>query len=295
MDNPIKKRSGELSHDSIVTLAGWFQFAPGTRFLHRQVESRMLVWCQKGRCSAQVNESRIEFTPGHWALLPWKHRVQYDVDARQAVFMGGIHLIPRHKLGVPVVFHVAHSAKDALADLPERRDDLWPGLQGLVQGHFEETDRLAMLASYVVEKFHSGAPEEVTMRDLARLLIGELQMIQGSPSGARPLPGVVRRLQKYIDTHIGEEITVEALAQLAGCSGSSLHRLFRDYTGLSPGGYMAHLRVEKASFLLRTTLLSIQDVGFKAGFPDPFYFSRFFKQKTGLSPTAYQRSRRFFG
>jgi AraC-like DNA-binding protein len=280
---------------AIVVLANWFQFSAGEPVFQPRVESRMLLWCQKGKGSLTVNGERIEFPAGDWVFLPWKHQLLYEPDGQLPFLVGGIHIIPCHDAGIPVVFQVAHRADSGLADDSNRRDAAWPGLHGVVRGHFEELDRLALLATYILEKFQSATPEEATMRDLARLLTAELRVAgRRTPRDARPVPGAVRRLQNYMRGHLSQRMSVVDLARLADCSVASLHRLFTDYTGMSPARYVAGLRAEKAALLLRTSLLPVHEIAVQVGFSDPFHFSRFFRQKTGFSPRAYQRSRRFF-
>ncbi|WP_418055576.1 helix-turn-helix domain-containing protein [Priestia megaterium] len=46
--------------------------------------------------------------------------------------------------------------------------------------------------------------------------------------------------------------------------------------------------MNKAKHLLSTTSLSIQQISFSIGFSDPNYFSRVFKNQTGVSPSIWK-------
>lgn len=291
MDKTIRKRSAQSPTNPIIALAGWHQFNTETRIAFSCVESRMLLWCQKGKGAVQVNGETFDLLPGDWVFLPWKHRIRYLPDSEDPFLTAGIHLLD-HNPRVPVVFRIAHHAGEDLAGRPERRELNVPGFTSIVRGHFHETDRLGLLGTYIIERFYGETPDESCMRDLARTLLGELRLAVQT-THARPLPHAIRRLQEYM-LRLHEDLGVDTLARLAGCSTASVHRLFRDYTGMSPGRYVAKLRADRAALLLRTTSLSIHEIGIQIGFSDPFYFSRFFKQKMGLSPRAYQRSRRLF-
>ena len=49
------------------------------------------------------------------------------------------------------------------------------------------------------------------------------------------------------------------------------------------------LRINEAKHLLSLKKeLSVKEVGEAVGYPDPFYFSRIFKQLTGLAPKEYR-------
>jgi AraC family L-rhamnose operon transcriptional activator RhaR len=67
-----------------------------------------------------------------------------------------------------------------------------------------------------------------------------------------------------------------------------LGRLFRKSTGLSPLGYLARLRAERAAALLANSDLPIARVGGEVGWPDPTYFARRFRMLSGLTPTEYR-------
>jgi hypothetical protein len=56
----------------------------------------------------------------------------------------------------------------------------------------------------------------------------------------------------------------------------------------------ASQRVGLAAALLRTTTLTVREVGERVGLNDPFHFSRFFKKETSESPAVYRKGRGFF-
>lgn len=289
--------SGEMDERKggpIVAFANWLQFGANERLMRPYVESRMLLWCVAGNGRLWVNGDGWEFQPGSWALLPWRHQVVYEPDAVAPFLVGGIHLIPWHA-DTPVIFQVAHTRADPLSGDPSRADRSWKNMDGLIKRQFAlENDRLAMLASYTVERFQHAKPTSAAMRSLAMLLIDEIgtAVESGSPL-ERPKPASLRRMQGYVQTRMDRLLTVADLAQLANCSPASVHRLFRDFEATSPVRWMARLRAQRATFLLRTTLLSVREVGEQVGLTDPFHFSRFFKRETGVSPRAYQKSHQF--
>ena len=46
---------------------------------------------------------------------------------------------------------------------------------------------------------------------------------------------------------------------------------------------------EKAKELLNITNMAMSEIAYKIGFKDPLYFTRFFKNKIGVSPTAFRK------
>ena len=79
------------------------------------------------------------------------------------------------------------------------------------------------------------------------------------------------------------------MAELAHLSPSRFRALFREATGLSPLDYLLVLRLNHARQLMLQTGSSIGEVARAVGYEDQLYFSRIFKKRTGLSPSAYRR------
>jgi AraC family L-rhamnose operon transcriptional activator RhaR len=85
--------------------------------------------------------------------------------------------------------------------------------------------------------------------------------------------------------------TLASLADTVALNGSYLSRLFHAQIGLPPLGYLSLLRGEMAASLLLRTDLSCGQIAERVGWSDPNLFSRRFRARYGVSPTAY-RSRR---
>jgi len=81
-----------------------------------------------------------------------------------------------------------------------------------------------------------------------------------------------------------------AHAKERGLSYSSFRRLFKDHTGLPPHQYLLELRIRKARRLLTDTTLSVEAIADELGFDSSFYFSRCFKQRTGLAPRNFRKN-----
>lgn len=94
----------------------------------------------------------------------------------------------------------------------------------------------------------------------------------------------------YINRHYMENITLEILCGLLGLSPSYVIKLFNQYTGLPPMAYVSHRRIEAAKEMLSESSSSIAEIAAMAGFKDSFYFSKKFKQITGLTPRQYRHN-----
>ena len=100
----------------------------------------------------------------------------------------------------------------------------------------------------------------------------------------------IYRVMDYIKSHFGSKITLEEIAASVYLSASHLSGLFRKETGQTISTYINHVRIEKSKQLLKTSETPIAQIGALCGFEDQSYFTRVFKQQTGLSPKKYRQN-----
>ncbi len=101
----------------------------------------------------------------------------------------------------------------------------------------------------------------------------------------------VARAEAFLVRHLEDDIALADLAAVAGVSVSHLGLLFRSDLGMSPLQYLDRLRISRACYLFDHTGMRVNEVATALGFRSPFYFSRRFRRRTGMSPSAYRRRR----
>ncbi|HEX7028562.1 MAG TPA: AraC family transcriptional regulator [Gammaproteobacteria bacterium] len=109
----------------------------------------------------------------------------------------------------------------------------------------------------------------------------------------KPCKGGLSKLQlrsvlDYIDSHLGEEISLEILASLTGLTTFHFLRLFKQSTGKTPLQFIIHTRMERAKALLAVQM-SVTEVALELGYESVGHFIALFKRHTGLTPLAYQK------
>lgn len=83
---------------------------------------------------------------------------------------------------------------------------------------------------------------------------------------------------------------VAALAASLGLSYERFRKVFRDRVGVSPGEYRIRRRIDRARVLIAQERMSNKEVAYALGYPDPFAFSKQFKQVVGVSPEVFRRT-----
>ena len=88
--------------------------------------------------------------------------------------------------------------------------------------------------------------------------------------------------------NIENRITLADVLRYVGYSQSHFSAVFKKHTGQSPLAYFNRLKIEYACRLLKETDLKMNQICYKIGIDDPFYFSRMFSKQMGMSPTEYR-------
>lgn len=100
----------------------------------------------------------------------------------------------------------------------------------------------------------------------------------------------VERTIAFLHRAYRDEIEIGQLAQDTNLSRWQYGSLFKSLTGQTPTRYLTSLRIQQAKKLLTVSSARVNDIAARVGFRDEYYFSRRFKQSTGMSPTQYAHS-----
>lgn len=93
----------------------------------------------------------------------------------------------------------------------------------------------------------------------------------------------------YLDKNYTQRPTNKYLASLCNMSEYHFIKVFKSSVGVTPHNYTKNIIISKSKQLLSHTDYNISYIATELGFEDSLYFSRFFKQATGLSPTQYKK------
>lgn len=105
----------------------------------------------------------------------------------------------------------------------------------------------------------------------------------------------MQRVDAYIERHLGDPISLAAVAAAAGLSPMHFAARFRLATGQRPHHYILRARIEHAKVLLASSERSVVDVAGDTGFRTQAHFTTIFKRLTGATPCAWRRERSLAG
>jgi Response regulator containing CheY-like receiver domain and AraC-type DNA-binding domain len=99
---------------------------------------------------------------------------------------------------------------------------------------------------------------------------------------------VVKALQ-LIHASYHEGIRLEEIADKLQITPEYLSSLFTKEVGQTYSSYMKEYRIQKAKELLSQSGMKTFEIAQTVGYPDAKYFSRVFRESSGLSPGEYRR------
>ena len=124
------------------------------------------------------------------------------------------------------------------------------------------------------------------------LLIGyeiKQDVFESPPNISHPIWIELEPTRTYMLNHIEEKISVKELAERANYSVSRFCVLYNEFFSVTPVEDLLNARIQKAVSLLKYDKTSITEIAERCGFSSIHYFSRKFKEKTGVSPSEYSK------
>ena len=95
-------------------------------------------------------------------------------------------------------------------------------------------------------------------------------------------------VQEFIHRHIREPILLGDMARVVGLHPTYFSDRFQKLAGERPLEYLLRYRMERAQFLLLTSLAPVKQVAQDVGIQDAAYFTRAFTRFWRVSPTQYR-------
>ncbi|CAG7625678.1 helix-turn-helix domain-containing protein [Paenibacillus allorhizosphaerae] len=171
--------------------------------------------------------------------------------------------------------------REPLVVPPDQRPLLVEGFQRLIDAKdsFFSHGRLEVMLLDLLTR-----SEEIIMR------MNSLELVE-PPHSLDSVHTTASKLKSYLHTCVDKPVTLRELANTVHLTPNYLCRLFKEYLGETPMGYLQRLRLQEARRLLTHTDLPVSVISEKLCYEEPSYFARLFRKRYGISPTDYRRAR----
>ena len=120
-------------------------------------------------------------------------------------------------------------------------------------------------------------------------LLGEYCPPAQAPACRLPnVPAFVVEVEEFCRQNFARPIGVADMARVANMSRFHFTRLFQKAWGISPGRYLALVRMEQARNLVRNGELTVKDLAQRCGFSTANYFCKAFRKHFGVPPGGFK-------
>lgn len=266
-----EQKNNPLTRDLYFTEIGEVLIGPGTIWdVARHLSGNMLVYCKKGDGIIQVTADQVPISAEQFFIIPQNNafKIYSLVDAESRFFV--ICFAGGKVENMANEFYVVRNLIPSVNNMVANREMLFDEIfNNLSKGfHDENLEYISYCFGHLLATFIFA---HKTSDDLA--------------DDSNP---VVRLAIDFMGKSLGKKLTLKQISEKAGYSPTYFTTLFSRETGYAPLSYFSHLKILKACEFLDYTNLKIKQISFGLGYSDPYYFSKDFTKKMGMSPHRYR-------
>ena len=235
-----------------------------------KLENNMLVYCTKGSGIVMISGEQIPVSGDQFFIIPqgdvFKYYSVIDTNSRLLV----VHFNGNHSKLLGKEFSMVRSLISSVNNLVANREMLFEEIfKNLSRGfHDENLEYVNFCFGHLLATFIYA---NKTGDDLA--------------NDSNP---VIRRAIDYMNKNLNLKLTLQQISSEAGYSPTYFTTLFKQETGYSPLSYFSHLKILKATEFLDYTKSKVKEISFFLGYADPYYFTKDFTKRMGMSPRQYR-------
>ncbi|RBL90659.1 helix-turn-helix domain-containing protein [Chitinophaga flava] len=166
---------------------------------------------------------------------------------------------------------------------------LWPYISLSAAQAADFTQLLTQLGN----ELHQEPPSGIVLKAYLQLLLAKSSTIRLQTQTARPdeqpQDKQMEAFRQLLDQHYRSLHKPADYASMLAISPNHLSKRCKGYFGKSPSQLIQDRLVLEAKKQLHLTRKSIKEIAYELQFEDEFYFSRFFKKMTKVSPRTFRR------
>ena len=266
-----EQKANPLTRGLYFTEIGEIEVERGTIWSSTEkLENNLLVYCAKGSGIVLISGEQIPVLKEQFFIIPkgdeFKFYSVMDVNSRLFI----VYFDGENSKLLGKEFSVVRNLIPSVNNLVANREML-----------FEE------IFNNLSKGFHNENLEYVNFC-FGHLLATFIYANRTSDEMANESNPLIRRSIDYMNKNLNLKLTLYQISSEAGYSPTYFTTLFKQETGYSPLSYFSHLKILKATEFLDYTKSKVKEISFFLGYADPYYFTKDFTKRMGLSPRQYR-------
>jgi AraC-like DNA-binding protein/quercetin dioxygenase-like cupin family protein len=268
--------------DKVYTIH-YFEYAKGFAFEGEKHDFWELVYVDKGEVIVPAEDNEMVLThgniifhkPGEW------HNIRSD-SASNTVIISFSTKSEVMKSFEGKVMQIGNSQKKLISKIITERINTFesplgdPYAEKLVRKSTAVIGSEQLIKQYLCELFI--------------LLLRDDDIVQMSSFKNHITDTAFAEIEAYMNGNIHKNLSLGDIAAHANISVSTLREIFKRNASCGVTEYFINLKIEMAKKYIRDDNYNVTQIAELLGYSGPHYFSRQFRQKTGMSPLQYSKS-----
>jgi AraC-like DNA-binding protein len=266
-----EKKTNPLTSGLYFTEIGEIEIEQGTIWsLNEKLENNMLAYCTKGSGIGIILDDQVTVSEDQFVIVPRGLEFKYYsvLNENSRLFVVQFNGQNADLLGNE--FSVVRSLIPSVNNMVANREMLFDEIfNNLSKGfHDENLQYVNFCFGHLLATFVYAHKTSDDLQD------------ESNP--------VIRHAIDYMNKNLNLKLTLQQISSEAGYSTTYFTTLFKRETGYSPLSYFSHLKILKATEFLDYTKHKVKEISFSLGYADPYYFTKDFTKRMGLSPRQYR-------
>lgn len=270
-------------------------------YKERKIYDHELLYCTEGKGFILINQVRHPIKNGTLLLIEPNTPTRLTLDKHDPAKLHWIHFDFVYLNDDPHITHYLNTMSTALYDkqLPDHQL-IRPHIILTNGYHFpsvlvmKNKNEVANLITNIIRSFTTHDPfrfldGKVNLLRIIKLVLEQTYLSDSENSDfILHKKHITPRVIHYIHSHYFDKLTLDEIATFIGRSPDYIGKLFKKEMGVSIIAYLNNYRLDKGKALLLQSELNIGEIATIIGFSDRYYFSKYMKTQTGLTPSQWR-------
>lgn len=285
-----------INHLNVYVRRAIYDIVPiGWEIFERIIFDYEIMFVSEGRCYIRIEDREYHARQGDLIFLKPNVRHLMKAEGNTRLHQPHIHFdLQYDALSEQVYIPIAKDA-DLTADLRLLRPDVTQKGRLYIKEFFslsEFVPYMRNLILHVIDLQNSLDPADMVRKNAYLLELISFLMKQSEETRA-PISyekDLFERVNALIASSYNKPLPLANICDQIGYSKNYVTHLYKQHFGQTPKQYHEQLRIDKAISYLNMPDINVTETALTLGFETIHDFSRFFKRKTGVSPSEYRQN-----
>lgn len=284
-----------INHMNVYIRRAIYDVVPlGWEIYERIIFDYELLYIAKGRCYIKLGENEYNAKTGDLFFIKPGIRHAIKSEGEERLHQPHIHFDLHYDSNSSKVYIPVAKDQDVHSDSYLLRPDVTTKNLLNIREYYRFPDESVVfnLMQSIIGLQNSVLSSSI-IRKNAYLL--ELLSLLVSASDGKVLPAdyndeLFERTNNVIESNYNRPLSLTEIANQIGYSKNYFTHIYKEKFGKTPKQYYEEVKLNKAMSYLQNANISVTEISYTLGFDSIHEFSRFFKRKTGLSPSEWRKA-----